>query len=470
MKKAIILTIPLFLLIINIAFASHSTNPEDYLYWDNYDRADTYNITNALTGQANFITQGRVNITNNSLRADNNQNPDRVCFNLTNQPGVNPTKSYTVDIYTNLTTTPEGNKDAYSTGFLVYPGGAMCTGPPTGGVKVHGSSQFAYLSASAYTAFSPTLVYQTNITYLIRMFFDEDGNRYNATIYNVSNGGFDELTSTLYRAYSEGATSTSSFLVMDDWSSQNDGYFVLEIAIYNGTTRPQQAAPDVTPPDITYFNLTNENGCENWYSDKNNACSTSSVTPTVQFDTDEPAWCAIAGSSNSTALDKNYTDMGSSRNCTDAASGEGTTNHFCTLKNQDELVYETSYLFISCKDASNNTNRTSTSGALKLSITSLESNAKNSIGIGIQNALLSGYTNYTDLQIYARNLANSQVKGTFDRAAKKGSKMWAFNRIGISDNHVNMFNLTPVLYVMEFANLTSTNLTNQTQRLIEATK
>jgi len=113
---------------------------------------------------------------------------------------------------------------------------------------------------------------------------------------------------------------------------------------------------------------------------------------------------------------------------------------------------------------------TSTSDALSLSITGLESASRTYIGLGIQNALLSGYTNYTDLQIYARNLSNAQVKGTFDRVAKKGSKMWAFNRIGVSDSHVNMFNLTPVLYTLEFANKTSGYITNQTERLINATK
>lgn len=77
---------------------------------------------------------------------------------------------------------------------------------------------------------------------------------------------------------------------------------------------------------------------------------------------------------------------------------------------------------------------------------------------------------YTDLQIYARDLFNNQSRGTFDRAAKKGSKMWTFNRIGVSDSHVNMFNLTPVLYTLELANKTSSNITLQVELMINATK
>ena len=80
------------------------------------------------------------------------------------------------------------------------------------------------------------------------------------------------------------------------------------------------------------------------------------------------------------------------------------------------------------------------------------------------------YKGYIDLQTHARNLSNSQVKGTFDRAAKKGNKMWAFNIIGVSDSYVSMFNMTPVLYTFEFANKTSEYITNQTERLINATK
>jgi len=265
-------------------------------------------------------------------------------------------------------------------------------------------------------------------------------------------GGLDELV-----LFNRGITGDECNYTM---SENKAGRHLLGVSV----------AADTTPPEITYFNLTNENGCENWVTDKTNACSTSSVTPTVQFNTSENAWCAISGNSSSTS-GVNYTNMGSSRNCTGAMSGEGgTTNHRCTLIPEDQLVYDTSYIYISCKDAYNNTNRTSTSGPLKLSITSLESTGRDSIGIGVQNALLSGYTNYTDLQIYARNLSNAQIKGTFDRAAKKGNKMWAFNRIGVSDSYVNMFNLTPVLYNLELANITSTNITKQVELLINATK
>ena len=220
--------------------------------------------------------------------------------------------------------------------------------------------------------------------------------------------------------------------------------------------------PDTIPPSITNYS-SQGSSCTNWNTNTSKPCTTSDTTPTLYFNTSEAAYCAIATSS------WNYTQMGSSRNC---ASGENTIEHACDLIPGDELVYEDSTAYLSCKDSSGNMNKSgeSTSGPLKLSITGLEAAGRTSIGTGIQNALLSGYTNYTDLQIYARNLSNAQAKGTFDRAVKKGSKMWAFNRIGVSDSHVNMINLTPVLYTLELANRTSSNITLEVEKLINATK
>lgn len=228
------------------------------------------------------------------------------------------------------------------------------------------------------------------------------------------------------------------------------------------TNRATGGGPDTTPPSIT--NYSNQgSSCTNWNLNPPTPCTTSDTTPTLYFNTSEAAYCAIAASS------WNYTQMGGSRNCT---SGEGTTEHACDLRPEDELVYEDSTVYLSCKDSSGNMNKSgeSTSGPLSLTLTGLEAARRNSIGLGIQNALLSGYTNYTDLQIYARNLSNSQVKGTFDRAAKKGTKLWAFNGIGVSDSHVNMFNLTPVLYTLELANKTSSNITLEVEKLINLTK
>lgn len=246
------------------------------------------------------------------------------------------------------------------------------------------------------------------------------------------------------------------------------GFNASEIVFFNQSEYAGALIPDTTPPEITYYNLTNGNGCEVWNTNKNSACNTTSATPTVQFNTNEGAWCAIAASTYGT-LDKNYTDMGSSRNCTGAAAGESTTSHLCTVTLQDEIVYEPTYIYISCKDANNHQNKTSTSGALNISVT-VEQNARDAMEAGIRNSLSSSYTIYTDQKIYARNSANQQGVGTFDKVVKWLTKIWAFNRIGATENNVNLFNITPVFYNLEIANKTATYIENQTALVINSTK
>jgi len=222
--------------------------------------------------------------------------------------------------------------------------------------------------------------------------------------------------------------------------------------------------PDSTPPEIDFYNMTSEGGagCINWNTDKTNPCVTNDTTPTVFLNTSENAFCAIDVS------DSNYTTMTSSRNCT---GGEGTKEHTCTLIPGDELTQENSNIYISCKDENDNENTTSSSGALAISIHAKETGGSQAIGIGIQNALLSGYTTYTSQQVSARDLSNNQFLGTFDWVAKKASKVWAFNYISNGENHVaDTFNLTPVLYVLQLTNTTQEQVTLLVETMINDTK
>lgn len=93
------------------------------------------------------------------------------------------------------------------------------------------------------------------------------------------------------------------------------------------------------------------------------------------------------------------------------------------------------------------------------------------IGTGVQNALLSNYTNYTNQMISARSNNNSQFSGLFDWVAKKGSKVWAFNYIGSGESHIaTTFNLTPSLYILQLTNATQQQITLEVEMMINATK
>ncbi|MBI2523033.1 hypothetical protein HYW19_01465 [Candidatus Woesearchaeota archaeon] len=228
---------------------------------------------------------------------------------------------------------------------------------------------------------------------------------------------------------------------------------------------------DTTPPEINQnsYNMTSEGGagCVEWRTNPATPCSTGDTTPTVNFTTTESAWCAIGTQSINFTQ---YINLGVDRNCT---LGQGTLSHTCTLAPDDELTFENSNIYISCRDSSGNENMTgkSTSGPLSLTITGLETGGDSAIGRGVQNALLSGYTNYTNQQIYARKLDGTQDFGTFDWVAKKGSKVWAFNYITSGEEaHVGLFNLTPVLYVLEMSNITNSTIINKVELMINATK
>jgi hypothetical protein len=270
----------------------------------------------------------------------------------------------------------------------------------------------------------------------------------------------------------KGSGFPDDFWVFGDSEGANDGCVVDfdNLTFVNGTKYTSNVPSDFTPPSMTYYNITSGSGCENWNTDKNNACLSDYVLPSVQFNTDENAFCAIAGGKNATGFNLNYTHLGASRQCTGAASGQGGTSHLCTLSLQDELIHPSNYLFISCEDESGNENSTSTSGPLAINMTGLEANARDSIAIGINNALITGYSLYADQRVYARNSANGQNISRFDKVAKKSNKIWAFNSISVGESFANMFNITPVFYTLEFENKTTSYMINQTELLINSTK
>jgi len=220
---------------------------------------------------------------------------------------------------------------------------------------------------------------------------------------------------------------------------------------------------DANPPEINSYNLTSEGGagCTNWNTDKSNACTTSDTTPTVAIATNQNANCRIGVS------DLNYTNLGSTREC----SGGG-TDITCTLTSQDGIASETSYIYIGCKDLAGNENLSSTSGALKVSIhtSDLETSGRNSIESGIQNSLSSGYTIYTDQRIYARNAADQQSTGIFDKAVKWMNKIWAFNVVTGNDTAVNLFNISPVFYALEMQNLSASQINSTVYQVIMDTR
>ncbi|NQU98007.1 hypothetical protein HQ533_00930 [Candidatus Woesearchaeota archaeon] len=112
---------------------------------------------------------------------------------------------------------------------------------------------------------------------------------------------------------------------------------------------------------------------------------------------------------------------------------------------------------------------TLTIGAEQTQLTSAnESTARTTITSAINNVLTSP-TIYTVRQMYVRYYNGNQSLGTFDKVAVSGNQRWAFNYITGSDTYTNMWNLTSVFYVLEMANLTSSEITVQVETLINNT-
>ena len=134
-------------------------------------------------------------------------------------------------------------------------------------------------------------------------------------------------------------------------------------AFYPCTGAPMAATPDITPPQITFYNMTSEGGlgCTVWNSNKQNACNTTISTPTVKINLSENSSCAIS------TLDLNYTNMttnDANTNC--SISGASLT---CILPASKALSPGLNNIFIGCKDSVGNENLSSTSSALLIDLT-----------------------------------------------------------------------------------------------------
>lgn len=222
---------------------------------------------------------------------------------------------------------------------------------------------------------------------------------------------------------------------------------------------------DNSPPNITFYNMTSDSrGCTLWNINKGYSCNVTDSTPTLVLETGEISWCRIG------RTDQNFTNMGSSREC----SGGGSMNHTCTLTPADQLTEQIPYnLYIGCKDTWDNENRTSTSGPLNITYqfgVLTEDLAREAIEAGIVNALSDDYFTYTDTRIYLRSSANQQSTGVFDKVVKWSNKIWAFNYLTGTDTPANLFNMTPSFYALDMENLTWNNINSTVYQMIVSTK
>jgi len=98
-----------------------------------------------------------------------------------------------------------------------------------------------------------------------------------------------------------------------------------------------------------------------------------------------------------------------------------------------------------------------------------EADARQAIEDGIR-ASLGNVTIYTDRTIYLRYLNGTQAAGKFDKFTSNGTKRWAFNYVTSGETATNMQNLTSNVYVWEKSALATSQIRNEVETLINATK
>jgi hypothetical protein len=240
------------------------------------------------------------------------------------------------------------------------------------------------------------------------------------------------------------------------------------VEIYNSGTPLKcedgfDSSGETTPPTILHLN------CTSCITDENSSAApyeTEDTTPTFRFNTSEEAWCVI-GTSDDKYTTMNATQAGS---CT---SGDGLKGpHYCSLPVKDRFTTTgENSVYISCIDADGNEDTYSTSGELIMNILGAsETPGDDAIDIGIMESELWPCIVYSEQQVSARDLSNNQFSGVFDRVAVKDNTRWAFNYVSSGeDDIIGLFNLSPVLYVLQLRNLTNESITDQVGKLINDT-
>ena len=105
------------------------------------------------------------------------------------------------------------------------------------------------------------------------------------------------------------------------------------------------------------------------------------------------------------------------------------------------------------------------------SLTANETEGDNAIVQGIVNSAIGpSAIIYTEQQIYVYNLTGNQTTGKFDKLASYDKQRWAFNYVTAGESPTSMKNLTPSLYILEMANLSTSEITEKVEIFIDTTK
>ncbi len=280
-------------------------------------------------------------------------------------------------------------------------------------------------------------------------------------------GTYSLSNSYFYLGYQESTSGRDYTGYMDEFYIWNRTLSNSEILELNSTFYPFPSSSDIYVANNTFsnysINFTSEGGQNCGYGTLGQyvACGpTDEETPTFKFKTQGYATCKLWNES------LNYTSL-NNKNISDCAT-TGYYDHVCTFPSP--LLEATHTLYISCKNSDNTQlNNFSLSPSNSFNITiNVSAAIDGAITEGITNSVVwPGATLYTNQQVYLRNLNNQQVLGRVDKVVVYGNQRWLIN---YDSSTLNLFNLTPVVYSLEMANITTIQIKSRVAQFINLTK
>ncbi|MBR9677378.1 hypothetical protein GOV04_04510 [Candidatus Woesearchaeota archaeon] len=271
---------------------------------------------------------------------------------------------------------------------------------------------------------------------------DSDGGEGNMVIVNISENGYENtwFNSTLKRVGSELTMYRDGIFVLAVNDSTNTGpYTVLDFYFFNNNGNYMDW--------INVYNITLDQTIIVTSSELNeNLTINTSAYHSLLLEYDE----TIVLELNDTALGNNLQNG----HCYGIIDGQTALNWTLKayLNSSKDLSRVVNYSFTNCESVDEATGRS-------LIIEGVEAST-----IG------SSYTAYTDKTVYIRLANGNQYTGVFDKFIVSGNKRWAFNYDENSTaGFPTMYNITPVFYVWQTANKSTTALKNGVKNLIDIT-
>lgn len=207
------------------------------------------------------------------------------------------------------------------------------------------------------------------------------------------------------------------------------------------------------PPEITNASCT--------LCTSENPYTTSETLPMFNIKTSSGAKCKIS------IQNSNFTAMPDYGKCTSADH----LSHTCTLSEQEELYTSNPSIYISCANYWFDMFNENSSIEFQMNITNLYETSLQAIENGIKSTSVWPEANiYSNQLVFMKDeTTGNEFLGTVDMATVYGDKRWLFTYIPENGNFRGLFNITPSIYSLEVANLSSSKIRQQVSALINET-